>query len=33
LDRLCRSIFLEMFCLGTRVPADPKEVEHHLIAE
>jgi hypothetical protein len=33
LDRLCRSIFLEMSCLGTRVPADPNEVEHHLVAE
>jgi hypothetical protein len=31
LDRLCRSIFLEMSCLGTRVPAYPNEVEHHLI--
>jgi hypothetical protein len=33
LDRLCRSIFLEMSCLGTRVPANPKEVEHHLVAQ
>jgi hypothetical protein len=31
LDRLCRSIFLEMSCLGTRVPAYPNEVEHHLV--
>jgi hypothetical protein len=26
LDRLCRSMFLEMSCLGTRVPADPNEM-------
>jgi hypothetical protein len=31
LDRLCRSIFLEMSCLGTRVPAYPNEVEHQLV--
>jgi hypothetical protein len=33
LDRLCRYIFLELSRLGTRVPADPNEVEHHLVAE
>jgi hypothetical protein len=33
LDRLCRSIFLEMSCLGTRVPAYPNEVEQHLVRE
>jgi hypothetical protein len=31
LDHLCRSIFLEMSCLGKRVPAYPNEVEHHLV--
>jgi hypothetical protein len=31
LDCLCRSIYLEMSCLGTRVPAYPNEVEHHLV--
>jgi hypothetical protein len=25
---VCRSMFLEMFCLGTRLPMDPNEVEH-----
>jgi hypothetical protein len=33
IGRLCLSMFLEMSCLGTRVPADPNEVEHHLVAE
>jgi hypothetical protein len=33
LYRLCRAIFLEMSCLRMRVPADPNEVEHHLVAE
>jgi hypothetical protein len=33
LDRLYRSMFLEMSCLGIHVPADPTEVKHHLLAE
>jgi hypothetical protein len=33
LDRLCRSMFLEMSCLGTRLPVNPNEVEHHLVPE
>jgi hypothetical protein len=33
LDRLCRSILLEISGLGTLVPADPNEVEHYLLAE
>jgi hypothetical protein len=33
LDLLCRSIFLEMSCLGMLVPADPNEEEHHLVTE
>jgi hypothetical protein len=33
LDRLFLSIFMEMSCLGTRVPADSNVEEHDLVAE